>query len=356
MKKLAIALAALPAAAAVHAQSNVQFYGLVDAGVEVVNHASATGGTITRLTSGGQNTSRWGLRGSEDLGGGLKAIFQLEGGIFIDTGALDGALFRRQANVGLEGGFGRLVAGRSYTTVYDFILPFDPMGYAPAYSWATTGNGTGVSKYGMTTAFDNLLKYAKRFDNGLSVGASYGFGEVADAIGGGQKYAVAAGYTNGPLGLAATYEHVNAATATTPRDETRVYHLGASWALNKDVALKAGYRNFKLDSATGTADRRADTTWVGVNWQATPAVGLTAALYHVNVKDVPAGTDADPTMLVLRAKYALSKRTDLYAVAAHARAKNDQTVGLTRDSSADGGVTGFSNSQTGAMVGVQHRF
>jgi predicted porin len=58
---------------------------------------------MTRVISGGMNTSRWGLRGSEDLGGGLKAVFNLEGGILMDTGAQDGALFKRQANVGLEG-------------------------------------------------------------------------------------------------------------------------------------------------------------------------------------------------------------------------------------------------------------
>ncbi len=85
----------------------MNLYGLVDAGVEVVNHASATGGTVTRLTSGGMNTSRWGIRGSEDLGGGLKAVFQLESGIFIDNGTVDtpssvpSGLFRRQSYVGL---------------------------------------------------------------------------------------------------------------------------------------------------------------------------------------------------------------------------------------------------------------
>ncbi|MEB0178335.1 porin, partial [Undibacterium sp. CCC3.4] len=88
--------------------------------------------------SGGMNTSRLGFRGNEDLGGGLKAIWQLEGGVILDTGTSDGDLFGRQANVGLQGDFGRIVAGRSYSTTYDFILPFDPLGYAPQYSWATS--------------------------------------------------------------------------------------------------------------------------------------------------------------------------------------------------------------------------
>ncbi|SNT18440.1 Outer membrane protein (porin) [Noviherbaspirillum humi] len=357
MKKQVIALAALAAGAA-HAQTSVQFYGLVDAGVEYVNHANAAGDKVLRLTSGGQNTSRFGFRGVEDLGGGLKGVFNLEGGFFVDNGTIDGALFRRQANVGLEGAFGRLIAGRSYTTVYDFILPFDPMGYAPQYSWATTGNGTGASKYGMTTAFDNILKYQGQF-GGVKVGASYGFGEVAGSVSDAAKSALGLGYTAGPLSLAATAEQVNGtpATGATTRSKTNVYHLGAGYQVSDVLAVKAGYRNYRQAPATG-AGVRADTYWAGVNYQATPVIGLTGAVYYQNVKAGASAADtlADPMMFVLRAKYALSKRTDLYAVTAYAKAKNGQAVGLTRDSTADGGVTGFADRQTGVMVGVQHRF
>ena len=359
MKKLAIALSLLPAAAAVHAQSNVTLYGLVDAGVEVVNHSSATGGSVTRLTSGAMNTSRWGLRGSEDLGGGLKALFQLESGIQIDTGSVDGSagsLFRRQANVGLEGGFGRLIAGRSYTTAYDFMLPFDPMGYSPAYSWATTGNATSAaaagSNYGMTTAFDNLLKYQGTF-GGFKVGATYGFGEVAGASSAGRRYALGAGYAAGPFSAALAGERVNAPMSAAPQSKTTAYHLGLGWQLNNAVALKAGARHYTQEPAAAGAELRANTYWAGVNWQATPAVALAAALYFQDQRNL--ATEGDPKMLVLRAKYALSKRTDLYAITGHARARNGQVVGLTRDVSPQG-VTGFSDTQTGVVVGVQHRF
>ncbi|MEG2964592.1 MAG: porin, partial [Janthinobacterium sp.] len=155
MKKTAFSLAAMAvlaaAAGAAQAQSNVTVYGLLDVGVDNTSNASPSKGSVSHVSSGGMNTSRWGIRGSEDLGGGLKAVFNLEGGILMDTGAADGALFKRQAYVGLEGSYGRLVLGRSFTTVYDFVLPFDPMGYAPYYSWATSANASGPSKYGMTT-------------------------------------------------------------------------------------------------------------------------------------------------------------------------------------------------------------
>ncbi len=357
MKKSLIALAAMAAGAA-QAQTNVTLYGLVDTGVEYANHANAAGNSVMRVTSGGQNTSRFGFRGVEDLGGGLKAVFNLEGGFFTDTGTMDGALFRRQANVGLQGGFGRLVAGRSYTTVYDFILPFDPMGYAPLYSWATTGSGTNGSKYGMTTGFDNILKYQGQF-GGVKVGASYGFGEVAGSTSDNAKAAFGLGYGTGPFSMAATAERVNGTTvaASGTRAKTSVYHLGAGYKFSRDVGVKAGYRNYRQTPAAG-ADVRADTYWAGVNYQATPLVEVTGAIYHQNIKAGARASDtlADPTMYVLRAKYALSKRTFLYASAAHAKAKNGQVAGLTRDNTADGGVTGFADSQTGMIVGIQHRF
>lgn len=353
MKKIAFALAVLPAAVAVQAQSNVTLYGRVDMGVEHVTHASAAGDSITRATSGNMNTSRWGLLGSEDLGGGLKAVFQLEGGFFADTGAQDGNLFGRQANVGLDGAFGRLVAGRSYTVVYDFMLPFDPMGYSANYSWVTSGNGSLANKFGMATAFDNQLKYAKKFGNGLSVGASYGFGEQTTGIADSARYALALGYATGPFSAALTHEQVNGnKNGAGDRNETTASHVGLGFAVTKAVSLKAGFRRYELDNVA-TADLRADTAWLGVNWQAAPAVGLTAAVYHQDVKNVAA--DADPTMYVLRAKYALSKRTDLYAAAAYAEAKNNQVVSLSRNASPEG-VAGFADTQTGVTFGVQHRF
>lgn len=148
------ALAALAcAAASSHAQSNVTIYGIMDAGLEYANHANAAQQSVTRVTSGRQNTSRFGFRGTEDLGGGLKALFNLEGRLFLDAGSSDGVLFKRQANVGRRGDFGRVVLGRSFTTTYDLLLPFDPLGFAPNYSWVTSGNGTAASKYGSGGSF-----------------------------------------------------------------------------------------------------------------------------------------------------------------------------------------------------------
>ena len=354
MKKSVLSLAiatSLAAAGAAQAQSNVQVYGLIDAGIESLNHASASQGSVVKVISGGKNTSRWGFRGSEDLGGGLKAVFNLEGGILMDTGNLDGVLFKRQAVVGLEGSMGRIVLGRSFTTAYDFLILFDPLGYAPNYSWATSTNASGPSKYGMTTAFDNLIKYSGSTGE-FKYGATVGLGEQAGNNADSRKSSFAGSWTHAGLGIMAAYEEVNGNTvaATGNRDKTTAYHLATDYR-NGDWRVGAGMRGYKLVAGkAATADVKGDTYWVGASYLVQPAVTLTGAVYYVNVKNVAAGQDADPIMYVARSLIALSKRTDLYVAAAYAKAKNDKLVSLSRDD------PGFGSTQTGLTAGIQHRF
>jgi len=268
----------------------------------------------------------------------------------MDTGAADGALFKRQAYVGLEGSYGRLVLGRSFTTVYDFVLPFDPMGYAPYYSWATSANASGPSKYGMTTAFDNLVKYSGKAGD-FKFGASYGFGEQATGAQDSAKFSSGVTYTAGPVSLLATYERVNGNSIVGgARDKTTSYHLGAMYN-EGPWKVQAVARDYKLDpAAAGKPDVRGTLYWGGVSYLTTPQVTLTGVIYYQDVKNVAANTDADPIMYVARVRYALSKRTDLYVAGAYAKAKHNQLVSLSRDDA------GFDNTQRGVIAGIQHRF
>jgi predicted porin len=358
MNKQILAAAVVAAFSGVaSAQSNVQIYGLMDLGLEYITNANASGGSVTRVSTGGANNSRFGFRGTEDLGDGLKAVFNLEGGILADTGASDGALFRRQSNVGLEGKFGRIVLGRSYTTVYDFINPFDPMGYAPHYSWGPTGNGTLSNKYGMTTGFDNIIKYSGNI-GGLKIGASFGAGEVPGNAPDGRKFALATAYETGPVRFAITGEQVNGTSnAAGVRSVSKVYHAAAAYQVTKNVDLKLAFRNYNLTTAA-RGNVRADTWWTGANYNLTPRVSLIGVVYYEDVKAgaTPLDTKSDPMMFVFSARYGFSKRTFVYATAAHVKAKSGGLAGLTRDSSDDGGNTGFSDHQSGLMVGIQHRF
>ncbi len=355
MKKKYLATVMLAAfgvmASSAYAQSNVTIYGIVDTGVEYINNANAKKDSLVRLNSGAMNTSRLGFRGTEDLGGGLKAVFQLESGIKVDTGAQDAAdFFGRQANVGLEGSWGRIVAGRSYTTTYDFIGQFDPMGYSASYSWINSAGATGDRKDGMQTNLPNLVKYAGKFGD-FKVGATYGFGEVAGNNSDSAKLDLGAGYDRGPLRLAATVQRLNGtANGFGIYDKATITHLAGDYQISDAWGIDLGYRNYKKTFANNATDLRSNFYWSGVTYQTTPALTLIALLSYQDIKNVVVNTDADPYMLSLRAKYALSKRTDLYVSGAYAKAKNGQLVGVSRDEK------GFANNQTGMIAGIQHRF
>jgi predicted porin len=356
MEKKILVAAMMLAASAAQAENNVTVYGLIDNSVEYVSNANAAGNSQMRMTSGGMNTSRWGVRGVEDLGGGLKSVFQLEGGIKTSTGALDdsaGALFNRQANVGLEGSFGRVILGRSFSTTYDFLLPFDPMAYAPLYSWATSGSATPptatgvVRKDGMLTGVSNMIKYQGEF-GGFKIGAMYGIGGVAGSTTDSAKYGLGLGYTNGPVSLVGTWDQQNGTVAAGAYDKTTIAHLGAGYQF-ASVKLQGGYRNYKKTLASGAADLRSDMYWGGASWQATSRLTLTGAVYHQDIKNVAAAIETDPTLYVFRAKYAMSKLTDLYAMAGFSRSKTGFS-GVSRDDAS------FGSSQTGLAIGIQKRF
>lgn len=352
MKRNAVALAAMGlfVAGTASAQSSVTIYGVMDAGVEFVNHAGKDG-SVVKLTSGGKNTSRWGLRGVEDLGGGLKALFALESGIAIDTGKLDtdGTLFDRRATVGLAGGFGQVVMGRTFTTTYDFMLPFDPMGYAPNYSWATSSTATGDRKDGMFSRASNAIRYDGKF-GGVKLGATVGFGEVAGNFKSSSKYDLGVGYESNGFATAVTWDRQNGAgNSTTPTDTTdyiQGIHAGASYDFGA-LKLYAGYRNYKRAFTTSAASLRSDMYWGGASYDFTPAFTLYGAVYKQNIKG---GTNADPIMFSVRAQYAFSKRTTAYLSTAYAKARGDNLVSVSRD------FTGFANSQFAVTAGLQHRF
>ncbi|OFA07383.1 porin [Duganella phyllosphaerae] len=353
MKKSLIAgavLAAIGAAVPAAAQSNVTLYGLLDTGVENLTHAGPQG-SATRVSSGGMNNSRFGFRGTEDLGGGLKAIFQLEGGLLTDIGGSDGGLFRRQANVGLEGSFGRVVLGRSFTTVYDFIVAFDPMAYAPYYSWASSGSASGVNSYGMITSADNIVKYS--IETGpVKFGATYAFGEQSTGTADGARTQLAATYTMGNFAVVGSAEQGNGnnVAATNRHDSSRIYHLGGMVNAG-DFKVQVVARSYKNElNNRALPDVRANTYWAGLTYKASPAMTLVGAVFYTDVRNVSSRVESDPKMYITRARYALSKRTDLYVTAAYAKAKNNQVISLSRNDA------GFADTQRGLMAGVQHRF
>ena len=236
MKKslLAVAVAAaLPAFA--QAQSSVTLYGILDASVEYSNDeansvANFVNGTVTpgdstlKLNSGLQSGSRFGVRGSEDLGGGLRAVFTIEHRLSVDTGNTagggfgsgNGTFWNGQAWVGLAGGWGQLTAGRQYSPIFWALIPADFSGYGFYNNWAGfTGTGfTSITPQG-PIRLDNSLSYRSPTWGGLTVYAVYAFGEVtaANVADTNDIWGIAAGWQLGGLYLGAGYHSIDTTVA-----------------------------------------------------------------------------------------------------------------------------------------------
>ena len=336
MKKTLIALAALGAMAGVaHAQSSVTLYGLVDAYVGQTSTeitSTVAGASRAKLkqnvvNGSGQNNSRWGMRGTEDLGGGMKGLFVLEGGFQPDTGASatvsnqGGSLFGRQAWVGLSSGFGTVGLGRQYPA-YDDLRGATNMIYDS--NFATTGTvwGTGLQDYQNRSS--NAIKYTSPDFAGFSGAVTYGLGENKTATTDAESVAsIHVKYANGPLlvGFAHQTEKqvistanslfVSLAPATV--NSTRKYNMvGASYDFGV-AKITAQYNQAKGQQINTTASASDKEVNVGVSvpfGAAAIAAGLSRAKSEGS--GVGNGGTNKGTGVSLLGTYALSKRTNLY--------------------------------------------
>jgi GBP family porin len=195
-------------ATAAHAQSSVTLYGLIDAGITYTNNQN--GHSNWQATDGAVNTSRWGLRGSEDLGGGLKAIFTLENGFNVMNGTLrqDGRLFGRQAFVGLASDqFGAVTLGRQYDSVVDYLGPLALTG--TQYGGTFTAHPFDNDNLDNSFRVDNSVKFQSANYGGFKFGGLYGFSNAAGEFSNNRAYSVGGSYNYGGLNVAAAYLQLN---------------------------------------------------------------------------------------------------------------------------------------------------
>lgn len=377
MKLFAAAVAALAAGGA-YAQSSVTLYGVVDAGVEYANHQPGVSGShdVVRLNSGGMSGSRWGLRGVEDLGGGLKGVFVLESGFNVDTGTSgqNNRLFGRQAFVGMQSQFGTLTLGRHQTPFYDFGLAFDPMAISPNYS--ITAQAPEFQQRA-----DNSIKYIGTF-GGLTGSLLYSTGSntagtasVYQGISGevpgnyhlGREMSASVMYNGGPFSVGAIYDETNVGIAAADGAKIRRTSIAGTYAFGP-AKVFAGYRyahaqgGAVLPGGVNTVDGAAKIAnvsnlyWLGMGYQLTPALSLTGAAYYQDFRN----TGADPWSFVVSTDYAFSKRTDAYFNVAYTKNKDGSTLGTSSASPGSLGGSGFgttlgSYNQFGAMVGLRDR-
>lgn len=312
MKKSLIALAVLAASGAAMAQSTVTLYGVAD--VWLGSTKSELGGVGQRQTvinTSGVNGSRWGLKGTEDLGGGLKAVFQLENGFKQDTGEqkVAGSMFDRQAYVGLAGGFGQVSMGRQYSAYDDIHSPFN--NNYDAFTFNATG---GVAANGMTdytSRINNSIKFQSGNYNGFSGAVLYGLGEnktssasATDIISLNVKYA------NGPLVVGYGHQEEKQALVAGVQDKNKYDLVGGSYDFG--VAKLNGFYNQAKNDATKDKEYS-----IGV---VVPfgAAAISAGYAHSKSDTGPVSYTGKGYSVL--ATYALSKRTGLYAGAQQTKA------------------------------------
>jgi general bacterial porin, GBP family len=329
-----------PAAAAVlaagacsaWAQSSVTLYGIVDTAVERASNGS--GVSVTRLVSGQGSASRLGFRGTEDLGGGLRAIFNLEAAVNADTGsgaaAGGGLMFNRQSWVGLAGSWGQVTLGRQFRPEARAVFGMDPFDAGSVASPPNTYANTVFRS-------DNAIVYETPRIAGFVGRVMYAFGERAGGVPGAlDDVGASLQYYNGPLYLAYGYDSLRNATAT----DRRTWHsVGGSY----DFGAAKLYGAYRIREE-GAANLDEANYWIGVGVPIGPLT-LQATVGRVNDKTV---LNRDAKGYSFGAEYLLSKPTDLYVRYAKLRNQNGATFGL------DNGVNGPSPSSF--VAGVRHRF
>ena len=358
MKKSLIALAVLAASGAAMAQSSVTLFGIVDTAVGYVDNANAAGDSVYGLSTSGNAISRLGFRGVEDLGGGLKAGFWLEGEIFGDDGNAAGFNFTRRSTVSLMGGFGEVRMGRDLTPNYSKTISYDLfsqtgigqfMGWR---DWATNSDvGTTVSTADASNVrSSNMISYYTPNFGGLTAGLGYGFDEQTTGKAGRYVGGYVA-YDNGPLSLAASYDQrdllVNGLVAGSAVLDRDTFTLGGSYNLNV-VKLNAIVQQSKY-KALGESEK-VNAYALGVSAPVGAGeVKLQYALYDNKI------IESKAHHISLGYVHNLSKRTAVYGTVSYMDNKDDSNLGLQAKNLSTGGP-GRGESQTGVQVGIRHAF
>ena len=347
MKKSLIALAVLAASGAAMAQSSVTLFGIVDTAFSYVDNANAAGDSVYGLSTSGNATSRLGFRGVEDLGGGLKAGFWLEGEIFGDDGNASGFNFKRRSTVSLAGGFGEVRLGRDLTPGYSKFISYDLFGQVGIGQFMGWNNWYGTSGDANGIRSSNMISYYTPNFSGFTAGLGYGFDEQTSGKAGRYVGGYVA-YENGPLGVAVSYDQRNLAADV----DRNALTVAGSYDLNV-VKLNAILQQTK-DDVPGASDRKVNAYALG----ASAPVGAGEVKLQYALYDQKA-IDSKAHQISLGYVHNLSKRTALYGTVAYLKNKDASNLslpGLTTKGLSQVGGPGAGENQTGVQVGIRHSF
>ncbi|MBO9356514.1 porin [Bordetella petrii] len=342
MKKTLLAAALLAGFAGVaQAETSVTLYGIIDTGLGY-NKVEGDGfdGSRFGMINGVQNGSRWGLRGTEDLGDGLQAVFQLESGFNSSNGnsAQGGRLFGRQATIGLQSdSWGRLDLGRQTNIASKYFGSIDPFGAA----FGQSNIGVGLSAAN-TVRYDNMVMYQTPSFSGFQFGVGYSFNVDDEADSSFRTTDNTRGittglrYVNGPLNVALSYDQLSAPHNENENATPRMYAIGGSYDFEVvKLALAYGRTTDGWFAGQGVASEIGNVTF-GSNQFAdgfksnSYMVGLTAPIGGASKlfgswqmidpsNDKLTGDDETMNVFSLGYTYDLSKRTNLYAYGSYAK-------------------------------------
>jgi len=322
MKKSLVALAVLAASGAAFAQSSVTLYGVADMAVGKTNRAGLgqADDQFKAIASNTLNngTSRFGFRGVEDLGGGLKAGFNFEGGLSLADGSGNfsgGTLFARAANMSLMGGFGEIRGGRTLTTSFYSVASWELSGTS---NYSVVSNQFGFNGFGPRDSA--VVMYNSPDFGGIKFSASTVLkgNDAAAAAGLQNKYDLSATYAAGPITVSGAYGKI--------QNNNEGFVLGGKYNFGA-FQVAGSYNNYETDA--GAVINK------GVTIGASTTMGPVVLTF-----DIARDTEFKDTDLLLEAKYALSKRTFAYGA-------------FMRDGK---GKKGLVNDVNGYAVGVRHNF
>ncbi|PMS15049.1 porin [Trinickia dabaoshanensis] len=347
------ALLGAVASAPSFAQSSVTLYGDLDAGFVYTNRTPGANpgqnaGRQFSFMDTGLTPSVIGLMGSEDLGGGLKAKFQLESGISVANGALshsNGNFFGRQAWVALDGGFGEAKLGLQFSPFLLAIDNSDPRNFAH-FGGGLINYVDNVLATGLFNS--NAISYTSPAFAGLTGSAMLALGGQAGNFQAGRQYSGGLNYQNGGLMLdLAFYDGNSGGTAITPLSSTVAFvgrTLGAGYRFGA-LTAKASFTSYKVAGSFSNNVYNA-----GLDYQATPALDLNTGVWFTSDRN---DTKNHSVMGALGGVYSLSKATELYAQAAVVNNHGAMNTGFGLS---DNTLFALSGTTVGVDLGVRHAF
>ncbi|MFB9127447.1 porin [Paraburkholderia dipogonis] len=390
------------------AQSTVTLYGIVTGNVTYSNNAQTAATSVSGKPRGGSqvaqfdngssglSSSRWGLRGVEDLGGGLKAVFQLESGFSVNNGTMGqgGTLFGRQAWVGVNAArYGTFTLGRQADTSVEFVSPL-----IHGWYWGNLAiHPADYDNLNFTHRINNSLKYLSDSFNGFRFGALYSVGGVAGNVTQNQLWSTGASYTGGAFAIAAsivnarnpntslygtnanasaTGNNLGSAGSATSAESNPAIAGFASASTQQTISVATTYTaggaifgaaysttqfrglgsNSSLNALHYNGSPTLSTASASLRYQATPFLRFGTSFDYTAGGSVSGKEGAKYEQLNLGAAYSLSKATDLYVTGAFQHASGTDSLGRPAVAAIGYLTPSATSKQVAVSAGVKHLF